>query len=110
MQETGETGEGVGQHAPDVRISVDAHPLLRIAAFTTQFPAPVGTLASPDWLVALLSPHAQPPFEPDEGLRVAIREMLRATGFKPTGRSKPASEYLLRAAQDELLGSINVAV
>ena len=34
-----------------------------------------------------------------EGTRVAIRELLRWGGFKPTGRSKPASEYLANAAK-----------
>ncbi|HEX6240936.1 MAG TPA: phenylalanine--tRNA ligase beta subunit-related protein [Polyangiales bacterium] len=30
-----------------------------------------------------------------EATRVAIRDMLRRGGYKPTGRGKPASEYLL---------------
>jgi DNA/RNA-binding domain of Phe-tRNA-synthetase-like protein len=30
----------------------------------------------------------------DEGARTAVRDLLRAKGFKPSGRSKPASEYL----------------
>jgi hypothetical protein len=104
------TGEPGSHDAPDVRIAVDNHALLRIAAFTTLFAAPIGTLPSPDWLVALLNPTAKTPFAPDEVLRTAIRDMLRSTGFKPTGRAKPAAEYLLRAAQDQLLGSINLAV
>jgi DNA/RNA-binding domain of Phe-tRNA-synthetase-like protein len=36
--------------------------------------------------------------------------MLRHGGYKPTGRGKPASEYLLRAAAEGALGSINQAV
>jgi DNA/RNA-binding domain of Phe-tRNA-synthetase-like protein len=36
--------------------------------------------------------------------------LLRHDGFKPTGRSKPASEYLLKAVRDNLLSSINLAV
>jgi len=35
---------------------------------------------------------------PPEPTRVAIRDLLRSGGFKPTGRSKPASEYLAKAA------------
>jgi DNA/RNA-binding domain of Phe-tRNA-synthetase-like protein len=31
-------------------------------------------------------------------VRAAIRDLLRQGGFKPTGRSKPASEYLAKAA------------
>ena len=34
----------------------------------------------------------------------------RHGGFKPTGRSKPASEYLLKAVEEGRLSSINLAV
>ncbi len=37
---------------------------------------------------------------PPEPVRAAIRDLLRRGGFKPTGRSKPASEYLARAATE----------
>lgn len=33
--------------------------------------------------------------------RSAIRELLRAGGFKPSGRNKPAQEYLLRHVRQE---------
>ena len=36
--------------------------------------------------------------------------MLREKGYKPTGRGKPASEYLVRAAGEGKLASINLAV
>jgi DNA/RNA-binding domain of Phe-tRNA-synthetase-like protein len=36
-----------------------------------------------------------PGFEPEERFRKAVRGVLRIGGFSPTGRSKPASEYLL---------------
>jgi DNA/RNA-binding domain of Phe-tRNA-synthetase-like protein len=36
--------------------------------------------------------------------------MLRVAGYKPTGRGKPASEYLALAAREDRLGSINSAV
>lgn len=36
--------------------------------------------------------------------------MLRHAGYKPTGRGKPASEYLVRAAEEGIIGSINAAV
>jgi DNA/RNA-binding domain of Phe-tRNA-synthetase-like protein len=39
-----------------------------------------------------------------------VRQLLRHGGFKPTGRSKPASEYLIRAVGEGKLSSINVAV
>lgn len=91
-------------------LSAEPHPLLRFSAFTTQFAAPLGELPSPDWLTVLLKIDAPAPFKADVALRTAVRDLLRHDGYKPTGRGKPASEYLLRAATDGSLGSINVAV
>ena len=47
---------------------------------------------------------------PAEAARAAIRDLLRHGGFKPTGRSKPASEYLARAATGEGFPRINNVV
>lgn len=91
-------------------IAAAPHPRLRFRAFETAFPAPLGALGSPRWLVALLSPAAEAPVHRDEALRTAVREMLRHGGYKPTGRGKPASEYLVRAADEGSLGTINAAV
>lgn len=33
-------------------------------------------------------------------VRMAVRDLLRTGGFKPTGRNKPASEYLAKVAGD----------
>ena len=33
--------------------------------------------------------------------RAAVRQLLRYGGFKPSGRNKPAQEYLLRVATQE---------
>lgn len=35
---------------------------------------------------------------PPEDVRAAVRDLLRRGGYKPTGRGKPASEYLAQAA------------
>ena len=86
------------------------HHLLRVAAFETAFPVALADHPSPDWLVQLLRLEASAPFHPGEELRIAIRDMLRQGGYKPTGRGKPASEYLVRAASDGVLGTINLAV
>ncbi|MBU0934701.1 MAG: hypothetical protein KKI09_07445 [Spirochaetes bacterium] len=43
-------------------------------------------------------------------VRDDVRAMLRAGGFKPSGRSKPASEYLAQAAREDRFPSINSAV
>lgn len=47
---------------------------------------------------------------PDDAVRAAIRDMLRSRDFKPTGRSKPSSEYLARASAEGTLRAINPAV
>ena len=91
-------------------IIVDAHPLLRPAAFTTVFPAPLGTIDIPDWVSGLLSLEADAPIQRDEAVRLGCRDMLRFWGHKPAGRGKPAAEYLVRAVGQGVLGSINVGV
>ncbi|MBN1421062.1 MAG: hypothetical protein JXP34_19985 [Planctomycetes bacterium] len=93
-----------------MEISLEPHPLLDASAFTTIFPAPLGETPSPDWLLALLAPDAAAPVARSEGIRAAIRDLLRHGGYKPTGRGKPSSEYLVRAAGEGALGSINAAV
>ncbi|NVJ20725.1 MULTISPECIES: phenylalanine--tRNA ligase beta subunit-related protein [Myxococcus] len=91
-------------------LTVEPHPSLDTLAFTTTFPAPLGSLPSPEWLVALLKSDASAPLSSDDAVRGAVRDMLRHGGYKPTGRGKPASEYLVRAAGDGSLGTINTAV
>jgi len=93
-----------------VRLTVAPHPLLSIASFLASFPRPLGELPSPAWLTDLLRAGAPAPLARDESVRQAVRELLRHGGYKPTGRGKPASEYLLRAAGEGVLGSINLAV
>jgi DNA/RNA-binding domain of Phe-tRNA-synthetase-like protein len=88
----------------------DPHPLLDAAAFFTTFPGPLGELAPPPSLTALLAPGAQAPLTSDDAVRGAVRDLLRHGGYKPTGRGKPASEYLLRAVGEGALSSINAAV
>jgi DNA/RNA-binding domain of Phe-tRNA-synthetase-like protein len=94
----------------DRSLTVDEHPLLRVAAFTTRFPAPLGALATPPAWRDLLRLDAPAPLTRDEAVRGAVRDLLRHGGYKPTGRGKPASEYLVRAAADGTLGPINAAV
>jgi len=88
----------------------EGHPLLRVAAFTAAFPAPLGAVPTPPSAIDALRLDAAAPFERNEETRAAVRDMLRHGGYKPTGRGKPASEYLVRAASEGALGSINAAV
>jgi DNA/RNA-binding domain of Phe-tRNA-synthetase-like protein len=92
------------------RLLVDAHPLLAVAAFEATLPRPLGELATPPALVALLRADARAHVSADAELRERVRAMLRHGGYKPSGRGKPASEYLARAAGEGALGSINAVV
>jgi DNA/RNA-binding domain of Phe-tRNA-synthetase-like protein len=91
-------------------LPTDPHPLLDLRAFVSDFPRPLGELPSPPDLVARLKADAPAPLASDDSVREAVRALLRHGGFKPTGRSKPASEYLLKAAREGTLASINLAV
>ncbi|MCC7537265.1 MAG: hypothetical protein IT379_13665 [Deltaproteobacteria bacterium] len=92
-------------------IDVEPHPLLDLGAFAATFPSPLSEVPSPEWLVALLAANCpDAPLQADDDVRAAVRNLLRHGGFKPTGRSKPASEYLRAAAAENRLSSINVAV
>ena len=95
---------------PAPQLTIDPHPLLHAAAFTTRFPAPLGALETPAAVLGLLRLDAEAPLRSDDAVRGAVRDLLRHGGYKPTGRGKPASEYLLRAAGDGTLGPINPAV
>ena len=91
-------------------IAVAPHPLLDLRAFTTTFPAPLAEVSVSDAIRALLVPGASAPIHADDAVRSAVRDLLRHGGYKPTGRAKPASEYLLRAVGEGALASINAAV
>jgi DNA/RNA-binding domain of Phe-tRNA-synthetase-like protein len=94
----------------DISLRIDPHPLLKVAAFVTDFSAPLGTLPSPAAALDALSLDGTAPVQRDENVRGAVRDLLRHGGYKPTGRGKPASEYLVRAATEGSLSSINAAV
>ena len=93
-----------------IRLAVEDHPLLRVAAFITTLRAPLGAVSTPPSIIDALRLDAAAPLARDEETRAAVRDMLRTGGYKPTGRGKPASEYLVRVATEGALGSINAAV
>jgi len=91
-------------------LSLDPHPLLCARAFVTTFPKPLGECEVPGWLYELHLESAAAPVVRSEELRGAVRDLLRHGGYKPTGRGKPSSEYLARAASEGGLPRINLAV
>lgn len=91
-------------------LTIESHPLLDAIAFTTEFSGPIAEITGSDALSRLLVLEAKVPMSADDGVRAAVRELLRHGGYKPTGRGKPASEYLVRAAGEGKLASINTAV
>lgn len=91
-------------------LTIDPHPLLRVTAFVTEFPSPLAGLTTSAAAAQALQLDSPAPLSADDAIRGAVRDLLRHGGYKPTGRGKPASEYLLRVATDGGLGSINAAV
>jgi DNA/RNA-binding domain of Phe-tRNA-synthetase-like protein len=86
-----------------------SHPLWHPGAFVTRFDRALGELDGAS-VAASLRLDAAAPVERSEAIRSAVRDLLRHGGYKPTGRGKPASEYLVQAAERATLGSINLAV
>lgn len=93
-----------------VRIHVASHPLLDAGAFVTRFPRPLAELAAPPAIAALASSGAAAPVAVTDAVKTQVRDLLRHGGFKPSGRSKPASEYLVTAAAEGRFPTINAAV
>jgi DNA/RNA-binding domain of Phe-tRNA-synthetase-like protein len=91
-------------------LTLDPHPLLDVRCFVTNYPRPLGEMATPPGLLNLVKENAKAPLQSDDRVRDSVRALLRQGGFKPTGRSKPASEYLLKVAREGILSSINLAV
>lgn len=94
-----------------MELKVESHPRLWVSAFIAQWSQPLGAASLPRTAALLGAPAGSCELQaPDDALRGAVRDMLRQRGFKPTGRSKPSSEYLLRTAAEAALPTINAAV
>jgi DNA/RNA-binding domain of Phe-tRNA-synthetase-like protein len=93
-----------------IAVAVPSHPLLDVGLFATRFAAPLGTIVTPAAITALGQPGATAPLATSEVVKSAVRDLLRAGGFKPSGRSKPASEYLVGAAAEGRFPAINAGV
>jgi DNA/RNA-binding domain of Phe-tRNA-synthetase-like protein len=84
------------------------HPTLRLGLVRAEnvFCAP----SEPALLAAMSDAEAQLRAKPEtfsETTRGAIRDVLRKGGYKPTGRGKPASEFLLGVALEAGMPRVN---
>ncbi|MEL6615538.1 MAG: phenylalanine--tRNA ligase beta subunit-related protein [Bacteroidota bacterium] len=91
-------------------VSIGPYPSLAVACLRASYPEPLAEIDTPEAVSSLLALDADAPISRDEDVRLAVRDLLRARGYKPTGRGKPASEYLIKAAEGGFLGPINGAV
>ncbi len=89
-------------------LSLQPHDVLELSAFVTRFPAALGELTAPSQTLPALLKRDWPAFEGDA--KGPVRDLLRVGGFKPSGRNKPASEYVQKAIPAGKLGAINLAV
>ncbi len=61
-------------------------------------------------LETLLQERRSPLGAADDAFRMRVRDIFRNGRYKPTGRGKPASEYLLRTAEEGTFPRINTLV
>ena len=87
-----------------MRVSVTLHDPEFLAGVVLARGVKVGP--SPESLIRLLDEATAQP-TPDEPMKDPVRAMLRRGGFKPSGRNKPASEYLAQAAREGRFPRIN---
>jgi DNA/RNA-binding domain of Phe-tRNA-synthetase-like protein len=83
-------------------VHVAPHPLLDAGAFLARFAQPLGGTQ--------LGVPGPAPFSTSDDIKAAVRALLRHGGFKPSGRSKPASEYLVGARAEGRFPTINAGV
>ncbi len=91
-------------------LTVDEHPLLDLRVFISEFRKPIGELTTPFEILNWLSRENVAPVSMDETTKTKVRNLLRQGGYKPTGRGKPASEYLRQAVEKGILAAINLPV
>ena len=89
-------------------LTIEEHPLLDTIAFVTEYATALADLEYD--LTPWFSLDANAPLANSDDVRKSVRDLLRHGGYKPTGRGKPASEYLIKAVTGQMLSPINAAV
>lgn len=93
-----------------MELTVADHPLLEVGAFVTRFARPLSELATSAAIASLVEPTPDARMVSSDTVRAEVRQLLRHGGFRPSGRSKPASEYLHAAHAEGRFPRINAAV
>ena len=91
-------------------IAIEPHPLLDAGMFEIRFGRPLSSIETPDVIAQLCRSGAAAPLSVTDNVKSATRALLRHTGYKPSGRSKPASEYLAAAFAEQRFPRINAGV
>ncbi len=91
-------------------IEITEHPNLNAVIFSTSFQEDLGTMKTPSAVLKGFAVDFDAPVRRSEEIRSEMRNLIRHNGYKPTGRAKPSPEYLVRASNEEILSSINLAV
>ena len=94
-------------------VIVHNHPLLYLRAFTTSWPQPLEDIVDLTVVRKYFSQDQQHPLSSQKYTKSTVRDLLRYGGFKPSGRNKPAWEYLEKAISKEWFAphkGINAAV
>lgn len=91
-------------------ITVASHPLLDVGAFVMRLPRRCADVPTSEAIAALAEQGAGAPVTSSDEVRGAVRDLLRHGGYKPSGRSKPASEYLVAALAKGEFPRINAMV
>lgn len=91
-------------------ITVETHPLLEVGAFVCRLDGDLASATTPSEILAFAEQNAVAPLCSSDTVRTVVRDLLRHGGFKPAGRSKPASEYLVGALAENRFPRINALV
>jgi len=86
------------------------HPNLYCPAFVCRFDESIEQIDTPSQIQLALAKDYQTSFLRSDELRQDVRNLIRHNGYKPTGRGKPASEYLIKMGTEHGLRSINLPV
>lgn len=91
-------------------VTIAPHPLLDAGLFAVELARPLAETPTTSAIAMLAQPDATGRLQSSEAVKTAVRDLLRHGGFKPAGRSKPASEYLVGALAEGRFPTINALV